>query len=74
MREDQIGFNKADDKKELKKYRAQIRMVHEEVLSDYHDSIISFKDRYQCEYPAKEMIKIVDGSDIYDVIMIFFTY
>ena len=51
-----------------------MHMFHEEVLSDYQDSIVPSKDRYKREHLTKEMSKIIEGSEIYDATMKFFKY
>ena len=54
MTEDRILWSKADEKTNLKKFRAEIRMVEDGVLSGFQNMTISTKKFYQHDCPLEK--------------------
>ena len=56
------------DENEKKKYRVSIRMIRNSSLSGHADMIMSHKYHDQCEHPAEDMAKVIDGRETVDVL------
>ena len=69
-----IVWDKFDSKQNFKKYRVAIRMVHNEVLSKFEESVLSHRNKFQYDYPLKHMRKVVDETDTYEVTNKFFKH
>ena len=57
-----------------KNHREEMRMIKKSSLSSYVDVIISNKLRYQYECPYEEILKVIDGRDMLDVMEDKFSY
>ena len=69
-----IEWKPYNTKADIEKHWAVIWMLTEGVLSDYDDSVISMKGRFQYDYTLEYMLKAVDVNGIYDCAINYFRY
>ena len=61
---DRTLWNKVGTQINLKKFRAEVRIIEEEVLACYQNVTISSPGPYQCNYESKKMSIVIDRSQI----------
>ena len=71
LTEDRILWSKACEKTNLKKFRAEIQMVEDRVLSGFQSMTISAKIAINM---IEKMSLVIDGTKIYDVLSQNFKY
>ena len=68
MTDRDVGRRSGNIPESEKKHREEMRMTKKSSLSTCADCVMSNKTRYQCECTHEEMLKVIDGRDILDVV------